>query len=118
MKSLLISALLLSLLLLTFCTSSKKIVSTPVAELPDIRYQKDIMPIMQAHCTPCHFPERGRKKMLDTYAAVKENIDDIIYRVGLPTDHEKFMPFKSKKQPLTDSLILVFKQWQQLKMPE
>ena len=42
-----------------------------------------------------------------------ENIDDIIRRVKLPHDHPEFMPFKSKKEPLSDSLINVLVVWKE-----
>jgi hypothetical protein len=81
-------------------------------------YTTDVAPIIQDRCTPCHFPESGKKKFLDTYNAVSTNIDDIIYRVDLPPDHPKFMPFKSKKEPLSDSLVNVLKLWKEGGMKE
>ena len=116
MKFRLIFVMFLSVVFLPFCTSTKKLSNTPVP--PAITFQKDILPIMQERCTPCHFPDRGKKKFLDTHAAVSNNIDDILVRIQLSIDSEDFMPFKSKKEPLSDSLILVFKQWKELNMPE
>jgi hypothetical protein len=116
MKFRLISLLFLSVLLLPFCTVSKK--ASADKKAPAITFQKDILPVMQDRCTPCHFPENGKKKFLDTYAAVTNNIDDILARVQLPVDNKEFMPFKSKKEPLSDSLIMVFKQWKEMGMPE
>ena len=120
MKFRLVLAILLSILFLPFCTSTKKGQANAhdSAKPGAISYQKDILPIMQARCTPCHFPEQGKKKMLDTYGAVKNNLDDILTRIQLPPGDEKFMPFKSKKEPLSDSLVMVFKQWKNLGMPE
>jgi len=83
---------------------------------PTVSYVTDVAPILQERCTPCHYPG-GKKKFLDTYAAVSENIDDIIYRVELPVDADGFMPFKSKKAPLSDSLIHVLKVWKSQKFP-
>jgi hypothetical protein len=82
-----------------------------------LSWQKDISPVMQIHCSPCHFPETGKKKFLDTYTATRDNIDSILYRVQLPPDNPKFMPFKSKKEPLSDSLIQIFKLWKVQGMP-
>ena len=113
MKLRLVLAILLSVFVFQFCTSTKKAVSAAA-----ITYQKDILPIMQARCTPCHFPEQGKKKFLDTYGATRDNIDEILTRVQLPVTDEKFMPFKSKKAPLSDSLIMVIKQWKMQGMPE
>jgi hypothetical protein len=72
---------------------------------------------MQMRCTPCHYPETGKKKLLNTYEATAESIDDILMRIQLPHDDPKFMPFKSKKEPLSDSLIQVFILWKEQKMP-
>jgi hypothetical protein len=83
-----------------------------------VSFEKDILPIMVDRCTPCHFPEKGQKKMLNTYEAVSENIYDIVTRVKLPHDDLKFMPYKSKKEPLSDSLVNVFIKWNKQKMPK
>jgi hypothetical protein len=48
---------------------------------------------------------------------VSNNIDEILVRVQLPHDHDKFMPFKMKREPLSDSLVQVFKLWKQQGMP-
>lgn len=80
-------------------------------------YTADVAPIIQDRCSPCHFPETGKKKFLDTYQAARDNIDSMLYRVQLPVDHPKFMPFKSKKEPLSDSLINVLKLWKEQNFP-
>lgn len=118
MKTRLIVFLLFCAAVLPFCTSPKGAVTAAAPAQPAITYIKDIAPIMQARCTPCHYPEQGKKKFLDTYAATRDNIDDIIRRVELPQSDPEFMPFKNKKEPLSDSLIMVFKQWKELNMPE
>src|SRR5210317_2165417 len=93
LKSLSFILMLFVLLTLQFCKTTN--VSTKkydeIKGEPLISYNKDILPMMTQKCTPCHFPERGRKKMLDTYAATKMNIEDILYRVQLPVNHEDFM---------------------------
>lgn len=80
-------------------------------DLSSVSYARDIAPIMSAKCTPCHFPDEGRKKMLDTYTAVKANIDTILRRIQLEENERGFMPFKSKKPPLTEEEIELFKKW-------
>ncbi|MDQ3015113.1 MAG: hypothetical protein M3R25_00080 [Bacteroidota bacterium] len=99
-------------MLFTFCTSSKNLAGKKI-DTPAYGYSKDISPILVQHCTPCHFPETGKKKQLSTYSAVHDNIDDILTRVQLPHDDPKFMPFKMKKEPLSDSLIMVLKVWKE-----
>ncbi len=83
-----------------------------------LKYNKDIAPILQTSCTPCHFPPDGRKEALNSYASVKENIADVIKRVKLAKENPKFMPFRSKKPVLNDSLIAVLETWQKQNMPE
>jgi hypothetical protein len=80
---------------------------------PALTYEADVAPIFATHCTPCHFPPNGQKKPLNTYEAVRDNVDAILYRVQLPHDDPKFMPFKMKKEPLSDSLINVIKLWKE-----
>ena len=83
-----------------------------------ISYKKDIVPIFQNSCTPCHFPPKGRKEPLDSYESVKNQISEIIIRVKLPKEHPEFMPYESKKPVLNDSLIVVLETWQKQNMPE
>ena len=86
--------------------------------MPQYDYVTDVAPIIKDRCTPCHFPESGKKKQLDSYTAVSTNIDDILTRVQLPHTDPKFMPFKSKKEPLSDSLVMVIKLWKEGGMKE
>jgi len=117
-KTILFTIAILSVIALQFCSTSKKAASAD-KKAPMLSYLKDISPIMQIHCTPCHFPEQGGKKPpLDSYITVRNNIDSILYRVQLPKDDKKFMPFMSKKEPLSDSLIHVFIAWKDQGMPE
>src|SRR5687767_4594044 len=102
---------------LQFCTTSKKALSGTNKNMPMVSYENDISPIIKSRCSPCHFPPEGNKETHDTYEAVKANIDDELLRVQLPHDDPKFMPFKMKKEPLSDSLIQVFKLWKQQEMP-
>jgi hypothetical protein len=95
------------------CNASKK--AKAKAE-PMVTWSKDVLPILKDRCTPCHFPAMGKKKILDTYDAAKTNIDDILLRIKVPVTDEKFMPFKSKKPPLNDSLINVFVLWKKQDM--
>jgi hypothetical protein len=92
---------------------TKKITATP----PKITYQANIQTLLINNCSPCHFPEKnGNKKPLNNYTAVKENIDEMIHRVGLNPGEKGFMPFKHPK--LSDSTVTVLKQWRDNGMPE
>ncbi len=84
---------------------------------PVVSFEKNVMPIMKASCTPCHFPPDGRKEPLNNYETVKGHIVDILARVKLPKDDAKFMPFKNKKPALSDSIINILEQWQKQNMP-
>ena len=106
---------LCGIVLIQNCSGSKKI---PAIKVTAISFKKDILPIMQLSCTPCHFPPEGRKQALNTYDDVKSNINAIIARVKLPQSDERFMPFKNKKPALSDSLINVFEQWQKQNMSQ
>ncbi|HJW29643.1 MAG TPA: hypothetical protein VJ508_10455 [Saprospiraceae bacterium] len=99
-----------TLLALPFCTTSKGAAGKK-KKAHVMVYDQDIAPILQVHCTPCHFPPGGQKKPLNTYEALRDNIDAVLFRVQLPQTDPKFMPFKMKKEPLSDSLIQVIKLW-------
>ncbi|GAA4294264.1 hypothetical protein [Aestuariibaculum suncheonense] len=108
-KVLLLITLVFTISTLQYCKSSKE--TTVKKEEPAVTYTKHIAPVMERSCAPCHFPENGKKKFLDTYGAVKNNIEDIIARVELPVTEKKYMPFKSKKPALTPKEIAMLKQW-------
>jgi hypothetical protein len=93
-------------ILLSYCHGSKK----AMASVPKLTYTSDVQAVIAANCTPCHFPAKGgNKKALDTYAAVQENIDDMIRRIELNPADKGFMPFKHPK--LSDSTIAIFRKW-------
>ncbi len=75
-----------------------------------ISYAKHIQPIVEVHCSPCHFPAKeGKKSPLDSYDNVSMQIGDIIRRIELHPDDKGYMP--KKKPRLSDSTILLFKTW-------
>jgi hypothetical protein len=106
MGKLFITATVLSFIFLfSYCSSSKKAAKTAV-----ITYDASVMSVIAEKCTPCHIPDKGgRVKPLNTYEAVRADIDEIIRRISLNPDEKGFMPFKHDK--LSDSTIAVFKQW-------
>jgi hypothetical protein len=107
-----------ALFLVVFLQNCKSAKTKTVVTQKTISYKNDIKPILQTSCTPCHFPPEGKKEALNSYETVSDNIAEIIERVKLdPKDH-KFMPFKSKKPVLNDSLIKVLVTWQKQNMPE
>lgn len=99
------------------CTSSKKTVAPENTQLAAVSYDKDIAPIMIAHCTPCHFPE-GEKDQFNTYERVLSRIDDILDRTQRAQDAEGFMPHKLKKPALNEEELAVMFKWLEAGMPE
>jgi cytochrome c553 len=97
------------------CHSAKK--ATASKKPPTITYRADIQTLVINNCAPCHFPEKnGNKKPLNSYTAVKENINEMIHRVELKPEDKGFMPFRHPK--LSDSTITVLKQWRDNGMAE
>ncbi len=99
------------------CKVQKGISGSKDNSVATVSYEKDILPVMQRSCTPCHFPDQGRVKMLDNYEATRKNINGILYRVQLPAEDKNYMPFKSKKPALTEAEIGMFKEWLAQDMP-
>lgn len=104
------TSVLLSSILIS-CSSSKKATDSDKMMTQRVSYERDLKPIIQRSCAPCHFPEKGKKEHLDTYEKVADHIGDILFMVQLPADNPKFMPYESKKQPLTAEEIELFKTW-------
>jgi hypothetical protein len=95
------------------CHSSKK----ATASKAHVTYEANIRPLVEANCAPCHFPDKnGMKKPLNSYTAVRDNIDSMLWRIQLNPTDKGFMPFKHPK--LSDSTITVFKQWKDNGTPE
>lgn len=105
-KLLTFSLFLITVTVLSYCSSSKKAASAKTAP---VLYAGNVESIVMTSCTPCHFPPGGNKKPLNSYAAVRDNIDDIIRRIELNPTDRGFMPFKHAK--LSQDTINVFKQW-------
>ena len=100
---------------------SKKTAVKPKAEYdgPMVSYASQIAPIMERSCSPCHYPQKeGRKAPLDTYDALKGEFSEVIERVQLPEDDVKFMPFKHKRESLSEEEIEMLKNWARGGFPE
>jgi len=97
----------------TYCTGTKK---AAASKQPKITYMADVAPLVSTHCTPCHFPPKGNKKPLNSYTAVKDEIDEVIERIQKNPADRGFMPMKHPK--LSDSTINVFVQWKATGMAE
>lgn len=97
---------------LQFCSSSKKL----TAETAKVTYAGQVQPIIQANCTPCHVPPQGKAKPLNTYEAVKTNIDEMIVRIKKNPGEKGFMPLRHPKLP--DSTIAAFERWKETGLAE
>ena len=106
MKKVLIPVMFLAtVVIFEFCSSSKK----AQASVPKISYASNVQSIVSTSCSPCHIGANARLKRLDSYDAVKANIDDIIHRIQLNPTDKGFMPARHPK--LSDSTIQVFVKW-------
>ncbi len=110
-KYIILPLLILAAFSLQFCKPKQAVTKKEIPAADLVSYEKHISPIMVKSCTPCHFPEEGKKEMLNTYEATAKYSRDILERIQLPESEIKFMPFKSKKAPLTDEEISLFKTW-------
>lgn len=99
---------LIAAIVFSYCSSSKKATVQTVAK---ITYQANVIPVLQANCAPCHFPDKGgRKKPLDSYASVVAQYDDAMRRVQLNPTERGFMPDR-KPNKISDSALAILKQW-------
>ena len=106
---------LFAMVTLPNCKSTQKTTTTkttPEAKaVAAVSYERDVLPIINNHCSPCHVSPDGRKAHLDNYEGAKEHIREMIRMVKLaPTDPD-FMPFKSKKAPLNAEQIATLEKW-------
>jgi hypothetical protein len=102
----LLALIITSVTVFSYCSSSKK----AAAKVPLLTYEANVHQLVTDKCSPCHIPSKGGNKLaLDTYDALKNNIDPVIDRISKMPGERGFMPFKHAK--LSDSTINVFKQW-------
>ena len=105
-KALLFVMVSTSILIFSNCSGSKKVANAA----PKSTYESHIQTLVMSNCSPCHIPSKGgNKKAYDNFANVKSDIDEMIRRVELNPGDKGYMPFKRAK--LSDSTIMVFKQW-------
>jgi uncharacterized membrane protein len=96
-----------TLTLFQYCSSTKKAAAAPA--VAKTSFAKDVHPIIQASCSPCHIQGQGKVTPLNSYASAKGEIDEIIERISKNPGDKGFMPLKHPKLP--DSTIAVFAKW-------
>ena len=73
-------------------------------------YSTDIVPLLQAKCTPCHLPSKGGNKAnFENYEGAKKYGTAMLERVMLNPGDRGFMPFKHAKLP--EAEIAIIKKW-------
>ncbi len=104
-----ISFVLLWITVVIFAACSKK--SNPAkVVVPKTSYSVDIVPLVQAKCTPCHLPTKaGRITNFENFENTKKYSEAILTRIQLNPGERGFMPFKQAK--LTAEEIAIFKKW-------
>lgn len=117
-KYLVFTLLMVTVFTLQNCTPTQKVTKSDEAPANAVSFAGDIEPILKRSCTPCHYPEKGRMELFDTYDKVKAHATEILQRVELSPDASGFMPFKSKKQPLNADEIGLLKAWISQDMPK
>jgi hypothetical protein len=101
-------SILLTALVLSYCSASKRAASSAPAKLT---YSNDLKSVVDANCSPCHIPAKGgNKKAYDNIGNIRTDIDEMVRRIELNPGDRGFMPFR-KAHKLPDSTITVFKQW-------
>ena len=96
------------IVIVVFAACTKK--ASPGKTVKPTTYNVDIVPLLQAKCTPCHLPSKGGKKAdFENYAGAKKYGADMLRRVMLNPGDRGFMPFKHDKLPPEE--IAIIKTW-------
>ena len=112
-KTLILASFVFAAFIFYQCNPARK----TSASIPVTTYTNNVHTLVMNNCSPCHIPEKGgKKKSLDNYTAVKDNLPEIIKRIEMHPGEKGFMPFKRER--LNDSTIAVFKAWQAEGMAE
>ncbi|WP_121353927.1 hypothetical protein [Flavisolibacter nicotianae] len=112
MKKIVLFVLVALVTVFQFCSSSKKAAS----DSSHITYARNVQPVIQANCSPCHNPPQGRAKPLNSYDAAKAHADEILVRIKKSPEEKGFMPMRHPK--LADSTIAVFEKWKETGLAE
>ncbi len=107
MKSIFLLAALSAIIFFAAC--SKKNSPGKTKYVPTT-YTINMVPLIQAKCSPCHLPTKGgRKASFEEYESSKKYGPEMLERIQLNPTDRGFMPFKHDKLPAEE--IAVFKKW-------
>ena len=105
MKQLSFILILIAITVFAACT----IKASPAKIIPTT-YTADVLPLIQAKCTPCHLPSKGGfKANFENYESAKKYGAEMYDRVTIAPGQRGFMPFKHEK--LADAEIALIKKW-------
>ena len=108
------SFILTLIIFIGFAACSKK--SNP-AKVKSITYTGDVMPLLQAKCTPCHMPSKGGNKAnFENYEGAKNFGAELLARVMKAPTERGFMPKMNPK--LSEDEIAVIRKWNEQGMLE
>ena len=108
------SFVLTLIIFIGFAACSKK--SNP-AKVKSITYTGDVMPLLQAKCTPCHMPSKGGNKAnFENYEGAKNFGAELLARVMKAPTERGFMPKMNPK--LSEDEIAVIRKWNEQGMLE
>ena len=98
---------LMLMIIAAFAACTKK--ASPAKIIPTT-YTVDILPLIQAKCTPCHLPSKGGfKANFENYESAKKYGAEMLDRVMIAPGQRGFMPMKHDK--LADTEIALIKKW-------
>ena len=105
MKKISFALMLIGIVVFAACTKK----ASPAKIIPTT-YNIDILPLIQAKCTPCHLPSKGGFKAdFENYESAKKYGAEMLDRVMIAPGQRGFMPMKHDK--LADTEIALIKKW-------
>jgi hypothetical protein len=105
-----ISFVLTVIIITLFAACSKKNSASKTPKVIPTTYTTDMMPLIQAKCTPCHVPSKGGNKAnFENYESAKKYGPGMLTRVQLNPTERGFMPMKHEK--LSAEEIVIIKKW-------
>lgn len=113
MKQLFAALTLVTLIIFASCakkTTSAGSSTTEAAKPKATSYTTDVLPLLQAKCTPCHFPSKGGNKAnFETYATASKYGAAMLERVQKNPGERGFMPMRNPK--ISETEIATIKKW-------